>query len=80
MQDSRIEAVVALVAETLKISANDLGPESSMTNTPLWDSMEHLEICLAFEKRFKTSLDVDAISTATSIRALAAILPDASGV
>ena len=51
-----------------------------MINTPLWDSVEHLDICLAFEKRFKTSLDVDAISTATSIRALAAIVPDTSGV
>jgi hypothetical protein len=37
-----------------------------------------LDICLAFEKRFGTSLDVDAISTATSIRALAAIVPDAT--
>jgi acyl carrier protein len=79
MQDSRIRAVISLVAEVLKVSANELGPESSMTNTPLWDSIEHLDICLAFEKRFNTSLDVDAISTATSIRALAAILPDTAG-
>ena len=80
MQDAKIQAVIALVAEILKIPANDLGSESSMTNTPLWDSIEHLDICLAFEKRFGTSLDVDAISTATSIRALAAIVPDASSV
>jgi acyl carrier protein len=80
MQDSKIRAVISLVAEVLKVSANDLGPESSMINTPLWDSMEHLDICLAFEKRFDTSLDVDAISTATSIRALAAIVPDTAGI
>jgi acyl carrier protein len=80
MQDSKTQAVIALVAEILKVAANDLGPESSMINTPLWDSIEHLDICLAFEKRFKTSLDVDAISTATSIRALAAIVPDTAGV
>jgi acyl carrier protein len=76
MRDPRIEAVIGLVAEVLKIPASDIGPESSMTNTPLWDSIEHLDICLAFEKRFNTSLDMDAISTATSVRALAAILPD----
>jgi acyl carrier protein len=80
MQDSKIEAVIALVAEILKIAATDLGPESSMENTPLWDSMEHLDICLAFEKRFKKSLDANTISTATSIRALAAIVPDTNGV
>jgi acyl carrier protein len=80
MHDFKIEAVISLVAEVLKVSVDDLGPESSMTNTPLWDSIEHLDICLAFEKRFNTSLDVDAISTATSIRALAAIVPDTAGV
>jgi acyl carrier protein len=80
MQDLKMEAVISLVAEVLKISANDLGPESSMINTPLWDSIEHMDICLAFEKRFNTSLSVDAISTATSIRALAAIVPDAATV
>jgi len=78
MQDTKTQAVIALVAEILKIPANELGPESSMINTPLWDSMEHMDICLAFEKRFKKSLDIEAISTATSIRALAAIVPDAA--
>jgi acyl carrier protein len=76
MQDPKIEAVMGLVAEVLKIPASDIGPESSMTNTPLWDSIEHLDICLAFEKRFNTSLPMDAISTATSVRALAAIVRD----
>jgi acyl carrier protein len=80
MKDPKIHAVIALVAEILKIPASDIGPESSMMNTPLWDSIEHLDICLAFEKRFSTSLDVDAISTATSVRALAAIVPDTIGL
>jgi acyl carrier protein len=76
MQDPKIRAVIALVADILRVRPDDLGPDSSMINTPLWDSVEHLDICLAFEKRFNTSLDVDAISTATSIRALAEIVPD----
>jgi acyl carrier protein len=80
MQDPKIQAVILLVAQVLKIRANDLGPESSMINTPLWDSIEHMDICLAFERRFNTSLNVDAISTATSIRALAAIVPDTADV
>jgi acyl carrier protein len=80
MEDPKIQLVIALVAEILKIPENDLGPDSSMVNTPLWDSIEHLDICLAFEKRFKTSLDMDGISTATSIRALAAIVPDTTGI
>jgi acyl carrier protein len=80
MQDLKIQAVIALVAEVLKISANDLGPDSSMINTPQWDSVEHLDICLAFEKRFQMSLDMDAISTSTSIRGLATNIPDMNTV
>jgi acyl carrier protein len=78
MPDPKIQAVIALVADTLKMRENDLGPDSSMLNTPAWDSIEHLDICLAFEQRFKTALDMDAISTATSIRALAALVPQVS--
>jgi len=75
MPDPRIQATIALVAQTLKMQEGDLGPDSSMLNTPAWDSIEHLDICLAFEQRFKTALDMNAISTATSIRALAALVP-----
>ena len=80
MQDRKIQAAITLVAEVLKISANELGPDSSMMNTPLWDSVEHLDICLAFEKRFQISLDMDAISTSTSIRGLATNIPDISSI
>ena len=75
MQDPKIQAVIALVAQTLKVPEHDLGPDSSMLNTPLWDSVEHMDICLAFEQRFGAALDMQAITTATSIRALAALLP-----
>jgi len=75
MRDPGIDSVIALVAETLQISESELGPDSSMENTPLWASMEHLDICLAFEQRFGRTLDMDEVSTATSIRALAALIP-----
>jgi acyl carrier protein len=75
MQDPKIQAVIALVAQTLKLPEHELGPDSSMLNTPLWDSVEHMDVCLAFEQRFGASLDMQAITTATSIRALAELLP-----
>jgi acyl carrier protein len=75
MRDPGIDSVIALVAKTLEISEDELGPDSSMENTPLWASMEHLDVCLAFEQRFGKTLDMDEVSTATSIRALAALIP-----
>jgi len=75
MRDPSIDSVITLVAKTLEISEDELGPDSSMENTPLWGSMEHLDICLAFEQHFGRTLDMDEVSTATSIRALAALVP-----
>ena len=75
MQDPKIQAVIALVAQTLEVPEHELSPDSSMLNTPLWDSVEHMDICLAFEQRFGAALDMQAITTATSIRALAALVP-----
>lgn len=75
MIDNKIEAVLAIVAEVLNMSSDELGPDSSMENTPIWDSMEHMNICLLFERRFGATLDIDAISTATSVRGLASLVP-----
>jgi len=75
IQDSAIQAVIALVAKTLDIPEDMLGPDSSMLDTPQWESAEHMDVCLAFEQRFGRTLDMDAITTATSIRALAALVP-----
>lgn len=75
MPDSKVQAVIALVAEVLGVQEDELGPDSSMENTPSWDSVEHANICLAFEQRFGVALDMDAIGAAVSIRSLAAHVP-----
>lgn len=75
MQDDRIRAVISLVAEVLGIQKDELGPDSSIENTPSWDSVEHVNICLAFEHRFGVAFDMDTIGAAVSIRSLAAHVP-----
>ena len=74
MADDKTQGVIALVAEVLSIQKDELGPDSSMENVPSWDSVEHMNICLAFEQRFGKRLDGEAIATATSIRSLAALV------
>jgi acyl carrier protein len=71
----KVQATVKLVATALDIPEDNLGPDSSMENTPAWDSFEHMNLCLLFERRFGVSLDMDAITSATSVRALAALIP-----
>jgi acyl carrier protein len=75
MPDDKVQVVIALVADVLSVPEHELGPHSSMENMPLWDSVEHMNICLAFEQRFGTRLDMDAVTTATSVRSLAALVP-----
>jgi acyl carrier protein len=67
----KIQAVKKLVARTLDIPEDELGPDTSMDNTPAWDSCEHMNICLSFEREFGIKLNMDIISSGTSIRALA---------
>ena len=71
----KISLVAQLVAGRLGISEDELGPDSSMDTIPAWDFFEHMDICLAFEKKFGIKLDMDNIAQATSIRGLAALLP-----
>jgi acyl carrier protein len=75
MREDKIQAVIALVAEVLGVQKDELGPDSSMENTPLWDSVEHMNVCLAFEQRFGAALDMDTIGAAVSIKCLAAQVP-----
>ncbi len=75
MLDNKLQVVIEVVAKALDVSANDLSPESSMENTPSWDSMGHLTICLEFERRFGKSMNLDTIFTTTSVRDLTALVP-----
>ena len=74
-QQADVQSVVRLVASTLGISEDELDLGSSMDNTPAWDSLEHANICLAFERQFGIKLNMDDIISATSIRALAELIP-----
>lgn len=73
--DAKQQAVIEIIAKALDIPADDLSPESSMDNTPTWDSIGHLTICMEFERRFGTALDLDTIVATSSVRDLAALVP-----
>ncbi len=72
---NKVQSVVALVADTLGIPEDQLNIDSSMDDTPAWDSSEHMNICMAFEQQFGKKLTMDDITSVTSIRALVALVP-----
>jgi len=71
----KVRSVVELVAGVLGISEDELSPDSTLDNPLAWDSLEHTHICLEFERHFGTKLTMDNMMNATSIRALAALVP-----
>jgi acyl carrier protein len=74
MSDGKEHAVIALIAGELEIPATRLDATSSIDTVPEWDSMAHLNICLAFQERFGVALDLESIAAATSVPALIALL------
>lgn len=74
MPDRIVNQVAALVAQTLDMSREEIGPDSSMSNTPSWDSMGQMNICLALEQQFGKVFDLDSVATATSVKSLAALV------
>jgi acyl carrier protein len=74
LTSDRTQAVIALIASELEIPEARLDANSSVDTVPEWDSMGHLNICLAFQERFGVRLDLEAIGAATSVPALVALL------
>ena len=77
MNEQAVREIIALVSAELDIPPDRLDAGSSIDTTPEWDSVGHLNICLAIQDRFGVELDMDAISELTSIAALANLVSKA---
>ena len=78
MSDKIVDQVAALVAQTLDMNREEVGPDSSMSNILSWDSVGHMNICLAMEEKYGKVFDPDTVATATSVKSLAALVADRS--
>jgi acyl carrier protein len=76
MSSENTVAVSALVASVLNLPASTVGADASMENLPNWDSLAHLNICLAFQERFGLDLDMETIANSTSVAKLVELLPN----
>lgn len=74
---SAIAKIIALVAAELDVPAGKINAKSSIDTIPEWDSMAHLNICLAIQDSFGIQLDMDTIGELTSVAALAKLVDNA---
>lgn len=77
MSDHATTKVIALVAAELDVPPGKINAASSIDTIPEWDSMAHLNICLAIQDRFGIKLDMDTIGELTSVAALAKLVDKA---
>lgn len=73
--EQKVRAVVDVIASVLQIPRSDIQAHSSMESVPQWDSIAHLNICLAFERRFGIAMDMRSIAHSTSVAALVELVP-----
>jgi acyl carrier protein len=68
------EQLLRLLSDTLGISACSIHEDTAMANTPAWDSVAHLNVCMAIESDFRVSLSPEEMIEMTGVAAIQAVL------
>ena len=68
------EKLVRLLSDTLGLEASAFCAETAMANTPAWDSVAHLNVCMAVEAEFGVSLSPEEMIEMTGVAAILAVL------
>src|SRR5262249_7508227 len=68
------DTLLEVIAQALNVEPSRIDQHSSMATMKEWDSLGHLQVCLAVQERFGVVLDLDAIAEAPSVPALRALI------
>ena len=60
------EQVKEIMADVLSVDIKSIDDDTAMDNTATWDSLAHLNLCLALEQEFGIALEVDEMETMIS--------------
>jgi acyl carrier protein len=74
--DQVLADIQNLLAEALRVPADQVTPGLSFGDLPEWDSMGHMEVMLLLEERFGVEVNADTITALTSLPAIAAYLKE----
>jgi acyl carrier protein len=64
------EKIFQILADTLGVEASSLSDETSMENTPAWDSVAHLNLVLSLELAFGQHFSTDEFMQMQSLAAI----------
>jgi len=71
---SHEDTLCEVIARALNVDPARIDEHASMATVTEWDSLGHLQVCLAVQERFGVVMDLDAIAEATSVAALRALI------
>ncbi len=77
-QQSNADRFRALVAEILRVPANEIADDLDMEATSTWDSLSHMELIAAIEDEFHVELSMDDIIAMTSVAKIKDVLTSKS--
>lgn len=66
--------IKAIIAEVLRVSADEVNEHTSMETNSLWDSLSHMEIIYTLEKKFGIEFSGDEIIQITSVNKIKDII------
>jgi acyl carrier protein len=64
------EKVRTVLAQALKVKAEDISSDTAFGDLPQWDSMGHMEVMILLEENFGVEINADTISELTSVQAI----------
>ena len=70
------EHVKSIVADILNVDAGTLDESSGMDNVANWDSLRHIDICLALEQEFDLTLEVEEMEMMITFADIIAVLEE----
>ena len=63
-----MDSLLTLIAKILKIKKTRININSSITSIKQWDSVNHINIIIEIERKFKKKINPDIASELTSIK------------
>jgi acyl carrier protein len=70
------ETLKQVMAIMLKVDFSTINTDSSMDNTPNWDSLRHMNLVLALEEEFRVTIPDDDAGNMTSYKLIKLVMED----
>lgn len=70
MNDELVDRVCSIVSRELRVSRESVDLSTTSTDVENWDSLGHLQICMAIEGEFGLALELDVLPELDSVEAI----------